>query len=330
MFADLPRPVVRCLRRLAVLVLICIGVPVCAQDYPSKAVRLIVPFAAGGGNDSVARVVAQQLSRALGQQVIVDNRPGAGGVVGAEAAAKAAPDGYTLFLGGVGSLAVNPVLIQNLPYDALKDFQPIILIASAPSVLVVHPSVPVNTVEELITLARTHPGQVNYASNGNGSSAQIAAVMFETTAGLDLVHVPYKGLSPALNDLLSGRVEMMFSSVVAIMPQIKAGKLRPLAVTSPTRAALLPEVPTLAESGLPDYRAGSWYGLLAPAGTPPEIINRINAATQQALDQPGVRAQLASEGADPIGGTPEDFTLHIRAELARMKEVVQHDHTRLQ
>ena len=289
-----------------------------------------MPFAAGGGNDSVARVVAQQLSRALGQQVIVDNRPGAGGVVGAEAAAKAAPDGYTLFLGGVGSLAVNPVLIQNLPYDALKDFQPIILIASAPSVLVVHPSVPVNTVEELITLARTHPGQVNYASNGNGSSAQIAAVMFETTAGLDLVHVPYKGLSPALNDLLSGRVEMMFSSVVAIMPQIKAGKLRPLAVTSPTRAALLPEVPTLAESGLPDYRAGSWYGLLAPAGTPPEVINRINAATPQALDQPGVRAQLASEGADPIGGTPEDFTLHIRAELARMKEVVQHDHTRLQ
>src|SRR6266850_4195487 len=243
-----------------------------AQDYPRKPVRLIVPFAPGGGNDTVARTIAQQMSASLGQQIVIDNRSGAGGVVGAELAAKAPPDGYTLFLGGVGSLAVNPNLHARLPYDPLKDFAPITLIASAPSVLVVHPSVPARTIAQFTALAKANPGKLNYASNGNGSSAQLAAVMYESMAGVAMVHVPYKGLAPALVDLLSGEVQAMFSSLVAIVPHIRAGRLRALAVTGRRRTPLLAEVPTLAESGLPGYEAGSWYGILAPAGTPREII----------------------------------------------------------
>ena len=297
------------------------GFSVCAQDYPRKPVRLIVPFAAGGGNDTVARAIAQQLSASLGQSVYVDNRAGAGGVVGAELAAKSPPDGYTMFLGGVGSHAVNPNLHAKLPYDPIRDFAPITLIASAPSVLVVHPSLPAGTIVEFAALARARPGKLNYASNGNGSSAQLAAVMYESMAGVEMVHVPYKGLAPALADLLSGEVQLMFSSMVAIVPHIKAGKLRALAVTGKKRSALLPEVPTIAESGLPGYEAGSWYGILAPAETPRDIVLLLNAEIVRALKQPEVRERLANEGAEAIGGTPEEFAAHIKAELARMGKV---------
>jgi tripartite-type tricarboxylate transporter receptor subunit TctC len=293
-----------------------------AEEYPGKPVRLIVPFAAGGGNDTVARAIAQQLSAGLGQQVYVENRAGAGGVVGAELAAKAPADGYTLFLGGVGSHAVNPKLHANLPYDPIRDFAPITLIASAPSVLVVHPSVPAGTLKEFTALAKARPGKFNYASNGNGSSAQLAAVMYESMAGVEMVHVPYKGLAPALADLLSGEVQLMFSSMVAIIPHIKAGRLRALAVTGRKRSPLLPEVPTIAESGLPGYEAGSWYGILAPAGTPRDIVMKLNAETVKALKQPEVRERLANEGAEAIGGTPEEFAAHIRAELARMGKMI--------
>jgi len=248
-----------------------------AQEYPSKPVRLIVPFAAGGGNDNVARLVGKQLSASLGQQVVIDNRPGAGGVLGAELAAKAAPDGYTLFLGGVGSHAINPNLHERLAYDPIKDFAPIVLLASAPLVLVVHPSLQADSIREFIAFARARPGQLNYASNGNGSSSHLAAVMFEAMAGVAMVHVPYKGLSPALTDLLSGRVQLMFSSVVAIQPHIKAGKLRGLAVTGSRRLSSMPELPTVAESGLAGYEASSWYGVLAPAGTAREIVAKLNA-----------------------------------------------------
>src|SRR5712692_8417302 len=219
---------------------------VAAQEYPSKPVRLIVPFAPGGGNDIVARAIAQQLSASLGRQFVVDNRAGAGGVVGAELAAKSPPDGYTLFLGGVGSHAVNPNLHARLPYDPVKDFAAIALIASAPSVLVVHPSVPARSIEEFTALARANPGKLNFASNGNGSSAQLAAVLYESMAGVRMVHVPYKGLAPALADLLSGEVQLMFSSMVAIVPHIRTGRLRALAVTGKKRSPLLPEVPTQA------------------------------------------------------------------------------------
>jgi tripartite-type tricarboxylate transporter receptor subunit TctC len=319
----MPHPMTLRLCKLLVLsATLLIAGAVLAQDYPAKPVRLIVPFAAGGGNDTVARVIAQQLSSSLRQQVVVENRPGAGGIVGAEAAARSAPDGYTLFLGGVGSLAVNPNLVRKLSYDPVRDFAPVALIASAPSVLVVHPAVPANTIAEFHTYARANPGKLNYASNGNGSSAQLAAVMYESAAGVRMVHVPYKGLAPALADVLSGEVQVMFSSVVAIVPQIKAGRLRALAVTGKKRISLLPDLPTLAESGLAGYEAGSWYGILAPAGTPRVIVNRLNAGIVAALVQPSVRDQLVNEGAEPIGGSPEEFAAHIGAELARMRKVI--------
>ncbi len=296
---------------------------VAAQEYPSKPVRLIVPFAPGGGNDIVARAIAQQLSASLGRQFVVDNRAGAGGVVGAELAAKSPADGYTLFLGGVGSHAVNPNLHAKLPYDPVTDFAPITLIASAPSVLVVHPSVPARTIEEFTALAKANPGKLNFASNGNGSSAQLAAVLYESMAGVRMVHVPYKGLAPALADLLSGEVQLMFSSMVAIIPHIKTGRLRALAVTGRRRSPLLPEVPTLEESGLRGYEAGSWYGILAPAGTPPQIVAKLNAEIVQALQQPAIRERLAAEGAEAIGGTPGEFAAHINAELARVGKLLR-------
>ena len=311
------------LQRLFLLILCLLGLNCEAQDYPNKPIRLIVPFATGGGTDADARVVAQQLGVELKQSVIVENRPGAGGAVGAETAARSAADGYTLFLGGVGSLSVNPNLFSKLPYDPIKDFEPIILIASAPSVLVVYPAFAATDVRSLIALAKKDPGKINFASNGNGSSAHIAAVMFTTQSGVDLVHVPYKGLAPALNDLLVGRVDLMFSSIVAIIPQIQAGKLRALAVTGKHRAPLLPEVPTLAEAGLPDYQAGSWYGLLAPAGTPQDILSKSQAASTRVLTQESVRAQLVSEGAEAIGGSSAEFAAHIQSEYQRMHTVIR-------
>jgi len=310
---------------LAALFLVTLAgtLPACAQEYPRKAIRLIVPFAPGGGNDTVARAIAQSAGASLGQPVVVDNRAGAGGMLGAELAAKSPPDGYTLFLGGVGSHAVNPNLHAKLPYDPVKDFAPITLIASAPSVLVVNPSLPARTLAEFTALAKASPGRINYASNGNGSSAQLAAVLYESMAGVQMVHVPYKGLAPALVDLLAGEVQAMFSSVVAIVPNIKAGRLRALAVTGKRRAALLPEVPTLDESGVPGYEAGSWYGILAPAGTPQAVVAKLHEAIVRALAQPEVRERLVSEGAEVIGSTPEAFAAHITAELARMGKLIR-------
>src|SRR6266496_1888838 len=231
-------------------------------QYPSKPIRLIVPFAAGGGNDNVARLVGKHLSDSLGQQLVIDNRPGAGGVLGAELAAKAAPDGYTLFLGGVGSHAVNPNLNDRLPYDPIRDFAPVALLAQAPLVLVVHPSVPAESFKAFVALARSKPGQLNYASNGNGSSSHLAAVMFDSMTGAAMVHVPYKGLSPALTDLLSGRVQLMFSSVVAILPHIRAEQVRRVAAPGGARRAWTPGQALAAEPGMPDYEASSWYGVL--------------------------------------------------------------------
>ena len=310
---------------LAALFLVTLAgtLPALAQEYPRRAIRLIVPFAPGGGNDTVARVIAQSAGASLGQPMVVDNRAGAGGILGAELAAKSPADGYTLFLGGVGSHAVNPNLHPKLPYDPVKDFTPITLVASAPLVLVVHPSVPARTLAEFTALAKASPGRINYASNGNGSSAQLAAVLYESMAGVQMVHVPYKGLAPALVDLLAGEVQAMFSSVVAIVPNIRAGRLRALAVTGKRRAAALPEVPTLDESGVPGYEAGSWYGILAPAGTPQAVVAKLHEAIVRALAQPEVRERLVSEGAEVIGSTPEAFAAHITAELARMGKLIR-------
>src|SRR3954467_11233108 len=278
-----------------------------AQDYPAKPLRFIVPFPPGGGNDTVARAIAQQMSPALGQPVVIDNRPGAGGSIGADLAAKAPADGYTLFLAGVGSHVVNPNLHAKLSYDPVRDFAPITLVASAPSVLVVNPGVPARTIAELTAYARASPGKLNYASNGNGSAAQLAATMYESMAGVRMVHVPYKGIAPALTDLLSGEVQLMFGTVVALVPHIQSGKLRALAVTGKKRSALIPDVPTLRESGLPEYEAGSWYGIEAPAGTPRPVIDQLNALIVKALRQPDVAKRLPTHGAEGVGGTPEEI-----------------------
>jgi len=309
-----------------VIVLACcalVAVPACAPDYPRRPIRLIVPFPPGGGNDIVARAVAQELGKSLGQPLVVDNRAGAGGAIGAELAARSPADGYTLFLGGVGSHVVNPSLHAKLSYDPIRDFAPVTLIASAPSVLVVNPSLQATSIAEFTALAKANPGKLNYASNGNGSSAQLAAVLYESMAGVRMVHVPYKGVAPALVDLMSGEVQLMFGTLVAILPHIKAGRLRALAVTGRNRSALLPEVPTLAESGLPGYEAGSWYGILAPAGTPGAIVARLNAEINNAIRQPEVRERLAAEGAEVLGGTPGDFASHIKAELSRMGKLMR-------
>jgi tripartite-type tricarboxylate transporter receptor subunit TctC len=315
---------------LAATIAAFLAAPAFAQVYPSKPIRLIVPFAAGGGNDNVARLVGKRLADGLGQPVVIDNRPGAGGVLGAELAAKSAPDGYTLFLGGVGSHAINPNLHERLPYDPIRDFAPVALLASAPLVLVVHPSVPAGSLTQFVAYARSHPGRLNYASNGNGSSSQLAAVMFDSMAGVDMVHVPYKGLAPALADLLSGQVQLMFSSVVAILPHIKAGRLRGLAVTGAGRLASMPDLPTIAESGFPGYEASSWYGILAPAGTPRDVVMKLNAELGKALEQAEVRNSLLAEGAEPAGGSPERFAAHIRAEKERLGKIIRDANIRLE
>jgi tripartite-type tricarboxylate transporter receptor subunit TctC len=294
-----------------------------AQAYPNKALRLIVPFAPGGGNDTIARAIGAQMSGSMGQQVVIDNRAGAGGVLGAEAAARAPADGYTLFLGGVGSHAVNPTLMPNLPYDAVKDFTPVSLIASAPSVLVVNTTVNARTVSELTAIAKASPGKLNYATNGNGSSSHLATLLYESLAGIQMTHVPYKGFAPALTDILGGQVQLMMNSIVALAPQVKAGKIRALAVSSRTRSSVLPDVPTMAEAGVAGYEAGSWYGILVPAGTPRDVVQRLNAEVVRAVKQPDVRERLASEGADPIGSTPEEFAAHIKVEMTRLGKVIR-------
>jgi tripartite-type tricarboxylate transporter receptor subunit TctC len=294
-----------------------------AQSYPSKPVRFIVPFPPGGGNDTIARLVAQKLSVALGQQVIVDNKPGAGGTIGAETAARSPADGYTMFLAGVGTHGINPNLRRKLPYDALKDFNAVSLIASAPLLVVVHPSLPVKNVKELIAVAKAKPGQINYASNGAGGSSHLAVELFDYMSGAKLTHVPYKGLAPALTDLLSGEVQVMFSSAVAMLPQVKAGRLRAIAMTGAKRSAAIPNVPTVAESGLPGYETGSWYGVVVPAGTPKPAIDRLSKEIQAIVNSPDFTAQLNEEAVIPVGSTPEGFDKHIRSELARWAKVIK-------
>lgn len=294
-----------------------------AASYPSKPVRLVVPFPPGGTTDILARAVAQKLSEAWGQQAIVDNRPGAGGNIGSDLVAKAAPDGYTLLMGTVGTHAINPSLYTKMPYDHVKDFAPVILVAGVPNVLVVNPSVPVNSVKDLIAYAKANPDKLNFASSGNGTSIHLSGELFRTMTGVQITHVPYKGSSPALTDLMGGQVQLMFDNLPSSLQFIKAGKLKALAVTSTARSAALPDVPTLAESGLPGFEASSWFGVLAPAGTPPDIVARINGAIGAWLATPEAKDKLMSQGAIAAGGTPDEFAKHIAAETAKWAKVVK-------
>ena len=294
-----------------------------AADYPTKPIRLVVPFPPGGTTDILARAVAQKLSQTWNEQVIVDNRPGAGGNIGADLVAKAPPDGYTLVMGTVGTHAINPNLYARMPYDHVKDFAPVILVAGVPNVLVVNPSLPVRSVRELIDYAKANPGKLNFASSGNGTSIHLSGELFKTMAGVQMTHVPYKGSAPALADLMGGQVQLMFDNLPSSLGLIKAGKLRPLAVTSTERAAALPDVPTIAESGLPGFEASSWFGVLAPAGTPHDVVAKLNRTIEAWLATPEAKEKLLAQGAIAVGGSPEAFAKHIRSETAKWAKVVK-------
>ena len=295
---------------------------VLGADYPTRPVRLVVPFPPGGGADTLARVIGQAMSERFKQTLVIDNRGGAGGLVGAEIVARAVPDGYTLLLGTQSTHGTNPSLYKTLPYDAIAGFAPIALLASAPNVLVVHPSVAAINVKELIALARRKPGELNYASVGVGSSQQLVAELFKSRAGIDVTHVPYKGTGPALTDLMSGQVQMMFTNLITSASHIKSGKLRGLAVTTQKRTRTAPEMPTVAEV-IPGFEAASWYGLLAPAGTSTAIVTTLNQSVGAILATPQMQERLTSGGADPAGGSPQDFSAYIRTEIKKYAEIAK-------
>lgn len=294
-----------------------------AQTYPVKPVRVICPFTAGSAIDTLARVLGQKLGDTWGQQVVIDNRIGANGIIGTEAAAKAPADGYTVYLGNISTLAVNPHLYLKLPYDSIRDFAPVTLAATIPVVLVVHPSLPAKNVRELIALAKAHPGQLNYASGGTGSAQHLPMEMLRVDAGINLVHVPYKGLGPAYSDVLGGQVPMMFAGVSNVVPYMKTGRLRVLAIGSPKRSASLPDVPTVAESGVPGFDFDSWTGYLVPAGTPASLISKLHTDITRTLNVPEVRDKLVSLGFDLVGSTPEAFATLIRNDIARFGKLVK-------
>jgi len=308
-------------------VLAAVAAPALAQGtaagYPNKSLRLIVPFPPGGGNDILARTLGQRLAEVVSQQVVVDNRGGAGGALGATIAANGTPDGYTLFLGSVGNLAQNPALKPNLPYNPVRDFAPAALVATSSFILAVHPSVQAKSVQELIALAKASPGKLNYASAGTGSSLHMAGELFKYATATDMLHVPYKGTGPAMADLVSGRVQLIFSTMPPALPQIKSGKLRALGVTTAKRAAAAPEVPTIAESGVKGFNVSNWQGVLAPAKTPAAIVQKLNQDILAALRLPGMTEALAAQGLEPAGGKPEEFGALIKSEIAKYTQVVK-------
>ncbi|MCC6886998.1 MAG: tripartite tricarboxylate transporter substrate binding protein [Hyphomicrobiales bacterium] len=297
--------------------------PAAAQSYPSRTITLVVPFAPGGSTSIVGRTIAEKMSEILGQQIVVDNRGGAGGTVGTRAVARSAPDGYTLLLGYTGTLAIGPTLYKNAGYDPRKDFAPIGMIGHAPNSLVVHPATPAKSVPELIAYAKANPGKVNYGSAGVGTVSHVSGAYFAGAAGITLVHVPYKGTGPALADLIGGHIPMAFAPIPATHGPISQGLLRGLAVTSATRSSLMPELPTIAESGVKDFEASLYYGLVAPAGTPRAIIDRLNQVLREALTSAEVRKRLANDGAEATPGSPEDYAVHIDRDERRWSVVVK-------
>lgn len=292
------------------------------SDYPAKPVRVVVGFPAGGPTDILARLVAQKLGEATGQQFIVDNRGGASGMIGAELVAKVPPDGYTLLV-VPATHSVNPSLYKKIPFDTLRDFTPVSLIAEGPFILVVHPSLPVKSVQELVQLARRRPGELNYASAGVGGLPHLAGELFKSTTGIRMNHIPYKGAAPATIDLVAGHVTIMFNNMLSAIPHVKAGRLRALGVTTMKRSSAVPDVPTIAEAGVRGYEVSGWYGLLGPTGLPADVVGRLNAEVNRAMRQPDVVRRLAGEGVDAMGSTPDAFGTRIRTEMAKWGAVVK-------
>ena len=301
-----------------------------ALAYPDKPIRLVCPIPPGGTTDLVARLVAQKLTESLGQQVIVDNRGGAGGVIGTEMVARSAADGYTLLLGSMTTHAINPAFHKDLTYDAVRSFQPVSRIIAAPQLLVVHPSVAARSVRELIVLAKAKPGQLTYATASMGTAPHLAFELFKSMAGVDIVGVPYKGSGPSIIDLIGGQVQSMITGIVVLMPHVKTGKLRALAVTSPTRAAVMPDLPTIAESGVPNFDVRVWFGVFLPAGAPRPVVMLLNERIRQIVAAPDVRQRLIEQGADPVTDTPEEFGAYVRTELARWTKVVKDTGARIE
>jgi len=298
-------------------------VPATAQNYPSRPITLIVPYAAGGGNDVMARTAAEKMSKTLGQQIVIENRGGAGGSIATRQIAKAEADGYTLGLGGTGTLAINPTLYANVGYDPRKDFAPVGLIATSALVVCVHPSLPVRSIPDLIALAKKEPGKLNYASAGTGSGIHLGTEYFATMAGVKLTHIPYKGSAPALTDLIGGHVAMYFSSLPPAVALVKEGKVRALAVTSANRSPIFPDLPTVAEAALPGYEAVLHYGIVAPAGTPRPIIEKLSAALRAAVMSDDLKARLAQDGAEPLASTPAEYAADIDREETKWSQIVK-------
>jgi tripartite-type tricarboxylate transporter receptor subunit TctC len=310
-------------RALVMIALLAATIPAQAQDYPSRPITLIVPYAAGGGNDLMARTAAERMSRTLGQQIVIENRGGAGGSIATRQIAKAAPDGYTLGLGGTGTLAINPALYSNVGYDPRKDFAPVGLIALSALVVCVHPSLPVRSIGELIALAKREPGKLNYASAGTGSGIHLGTEYFMTMAGIKLTHIPYKGSGPALTDLVGGHVAIYFSSLPPALGLVKEGKVRALALTSAKRSPIFSDLPTVAEAALPGYEAVLHYGIVAPAGTPRPIIDKLGAALRAAVMSDDLKARLADDGAEPLASTPEEYAADIDREETKWSAIVK-------
>ena len=311
------------LRTVSTVILSALAVSAVADDYPNKAIRLIMPYPVGGSIDIAGRMVAQRLADNLGQAVVVDNRTGAGGIVGTETGARAAPDGYTVLMGGVGTLALSPSLQKNLPYDPNKDFTPVTLLVTIPYVVVVQPSFKAANIRELIALAKAKPNEINYGSGGSGSAPHLAAELFKTMADVRITHVPYKGSTPAITDTMSGQVQLTFTGIPSVMTQMKAGRLRPIGVTSLKRTAALPEVPTIAESGVPGYEVNPWFGVLLPARTPQPLVSRLNAEILKVLQLPATRERFAAEGFEAVGNTPAQLAAYIKAEQIKWGKVIK-------
>jgi tripartite-type tricarboxylate transporter receptor subunit TctC len=310
------------LRIVIAMMLGAIGVTGLAQPFPNKPVRIIVAFPPGGGVDIVARIMSPKMAENLGQQIVIDNRAGAAGIVGTELAAKSPADGYTMFIGTLGNLSVNPLLYKKLPFDVGRDFAPLTLVVSVTFVLYVHPSLPVKTVKDLIALAKSRPGQINYASSGNGGAPHLGAELFNSMAGVKMVHVPYKGSGPSFIDLLGGQVPLTFDSMVQGLQYVKSGRLRAVAVLGPKRSPVLPDVPTVGET-LPGYEVVNWFGMVVPAATPRDIVTRLNTETVKVLRLPEIRERLIANGAEPVGNTPEEFGAFMKSEAAKWARVIK-------